>query len=389
MGTTAEFSWRPQMRGFVRKGLKAGACDVYMGVPANYGPLLTTTPYYRSTYVFVYRANGPVHVRSLDDRALRSLRVGVHMIGDDYQNTPPAQALAARGMIDNVRGYPIVGDYSKPNPQARILEALARGEIDVAIVWGPFAGYFAKQLDTAHHRAGHARTTTRRARSSLSTLRWGCATPTPRSPARSTRCSCASGRPFERSYPTMAYRSPPARRMTVRPTETDYANEAACHFHWRRLVHSCCSPRATRVRSPPPAPRTRPPPLPTRADRRPRRSRCTTSGGDEKLALEGRQLFLSHNCYGCHGGLAGGAMGPSLRDTTWKYGGSDSLIYRTIHDGRPMGMPAWGGAFSDAQIKALVSYIHSLRTKAEPQFFFAAAGDSTANTAAPPPPANP
>ena len=148
MGTTAEFSWRPQMRGFVRKGLKAGACDVYMGVPVSYGPLLTTSPYYRSTYVFVYRAHGPVHVRSLDDSALRTLRVGVHMIGDDYQNTPPAQALASRGMIDNVRGYPLVGDYSEPNPQKRILEALARGEIDVAIVWGPFAGYFARQIKT-------------------------------------------------------------------------------------------------------------------------------------------------------------------------------------------------------------------------------------------------
>ena len=149
MGTTVEFSWRPQMRGFVRKGLKAGACDVYMGVPVAFGPLLTTKPYYRSTYVMIYRAKGPVHVRSLDDSALRLLKVGVHMIGDDYQNTPPAQALASRGMIDNVRGYPIVGDYSQPNPQARIIEALARGEIDVAIVWGPFAGYFAKHSSTA------------------------------------------------------------------------------------------------------------------------------------------------------------------------------------------------------------------------------------------------
>jgi mxaJ protein len=148
MGTTVEFSWRPQMRGFVRKGLKAGACDVYMGVPAAFGPLLTTAPYYRSTYVMVYRTKSPVHVRSLDDSALRSLKVGVHMIGDDYQNTPPAQALAARGIIENVRGYPIVGDYSRPNPQARILDALARGEIDVAIVWGPFAGYFAKRAPT-------------------------------------------------------------------------------------------------------------------------------------------------------------------------------------------------------------------------------------------------
>jgi mxaJ protein len=148
MGTTVEFSWRPQMRGFVRKGLTAGACDVYMGVPVAFGPLLTTAPYYRSTYVIVYRAKGPVHVRSLDDSALRLLRVGVHMIGDDYQNTPPAQALASRGITDNVRGYQIVADYSKPNPQARIIEALERGEIDVAIVWGPFAGYFARRSPT-------------------------------------------------------------------------------------------------------------------------------------------------------------------------------------------------------------------------------------------------
>jgi mxaJ protein len=148
MGTTVEFSWRPQMRGFVRKGLKTGACDVYMGVPAAFGPLLTTAPYYRSTYVIVYRTRSAVHVRSLDDSALRSLRIGVHMIGDDYQNTPPAQALAARGMIDNVRGYPLIGDYSKPDPQERILDALARGEIDVAIVWGPFAGWYAKRAHT-------------------------------------------------------------------------------------------------------------------------------------------------------------------------------------------------------------------------------------------------
>ena len=148
MGTTVQFSWRPQMRGFVRKGLKAGACDVYMGVPAAYGPLLTTKPYYRSTYVIVYRTKSRVHVRSLDDAALHSLKVGVHMIGDDYQNTPPAQALAARGIIRNVRGYPIVGDLSKPNPQAEILRALERGEIDVAIVWGPFAGFFARHSPT-------------------------------------------------------------------------------------------------------------------------------------------------------------------------------------------------------------------------------------------------
>jgi cytochrome c553 len=104
--------------------------------------------------------------------------------------------------------------------------------------------------------------------------------------------------------------------------------------------------------------------------------------GDKKLAVQGRELFIANNCYGCHGGLAGGAMGPSLRDTTWKYGGTDSLIYRSIHDGRPMGMPPWAGRLDDRQIGALIQYIRSLRTRDEPQFFFAQGGDTAAAPAA-------
>ena len=92
--------------------------------------------------------------------------------------------------------------------------------------------------------------------------------------------------------------------------------------------------------------------------------------GDPQQARLGRYLFVRDNCYGCHGGLAGGAMGPSLRDTVWKYGGSDQQIYASIHDGRPMGMPTWGSSLTPGQIRALVTYIRSLRTSAEPQFFF-------------------
>lgn len=92
--------------------------------------------------------------------------------------------------------------------------------------------------------------------------------------------------------------------------------------------------------------------------------------GDTTKAHAGRLIFLQKNCYSCHGGLAGGAMGPSLRDTTWKYGSADSLIFRTIHDGRPMGMPAWGNQLTTDQIDDIIVYIRSLRTTAEPQFFF-------------------
>jgi mono/diheme cytochrome c family protein len=92
--------------------------------------------------------------------------------------------------------------------------------------------------------------------------------------------------------------------------------------------------------------------------------------GNPDSARMGRALFVRYNCYGCHGGLAGGAMGPSLRDTIWKYGGSDSAIYLSILQGRPMGMPTWGGVIPPAQIHLLVDYIKSLRTDAEPKFFF-------------------
>jgi mxaJ protein len=103
---------------------------------------LTTRPYYRSTYVFVYRKDADFDVRSFDDPVLKRLTIGVHLVGDDGANTPPAHALGARGIVGNVRGYTLYGDYSRPNPPARILDAVARGEIDLAIVWGPLAGYF-------------------------------------------------------------------------------------------------------------------------------------------------------------------------------------------------------------------------------------------------------
>jgi mxaJ protein len=114
---------------------------------------LTTRPYYRSTYVFVYRKDAGFDVRSFDDPVLREKRIGVHLVGDDGANTPPAHALGTRGIVGNVRGYMLYGDYTQPNPPAKILDALARGEIDVAIVWGPLAGYFVPRQKVAMEMA--------------------------------------------------------------------------------------------------------------------------------------------------------------------------------------------------------------------------------------------
>jgi mxaJ protein len=137
------YTWWAQRRGFVRNTVKAGACDVLMGVPVGFDMTLVTKPYYRSSYVFVSRRGDHVHVRSLDDPVLRRVRVGVQLVGNDGQNTPPAHALAARGVIANVVGYTLYGNYVDPNPPARIIEAVARGDIDIALVWGPLAGYHA------------------------------------------------------------------------------------------------------------------------------------------------------------------------------------------------------------------------------------------------------
>jgi mono/diheme cytochrome c family protein len=106
--------------------------------------------------------------------------------------------------------------------------------------------------------------------------------------------------------------------------------------------------------------------------------------GDPRQAQAGRTTFIEYNCYGCHGGLAGGAMGPSLRDTVWKYGGTDTAIALSIRDGRPMGMPAWKQLLADSQIRNLVTYIRSLRTNAEPKFFFIGQADADTTRAAGP-----
>ncbi len=144
MGTSVSYVWWPQRRGFVRNTLGAGTCDVIMGVPTHLPSVLTTRPYYRSAYVFVTRADRKLEITSFDDPRLRRLRIGVQVVGDGA-NTPPMDALARRGLVRNLVGYTVFGDYAEPNPPARIVEAVSRGELDVAVVWGPLAGFFASR----------------------------------------------------------------------------------------------------------------------------------------------------------------------------------------------------------------------------------------------------
>jgi mxaJ protein len=143
LGDKVDYAYAMQNEKFLKHTLDAHKCDVVMGIAAGTDDLAATAPYYASTYVFVSRRDRNLGVASLADPRLKKLKVGVHLIGDD--STPPAMALGEEGIVNNVQGFMIQGDYAKPNPPARLIEAVAAKDVDVAAVWGPLGGYFAKR----------------------------------------------------------------------------------------------------------------------------------------------------------------------------------------------------------------------------------------------------
>jgi len=142
LGLTLEYFWWPHQRGLVRNTLAADACDVLISIPTGYDPVAWTKPYYRSAWVLAQlQGNGAKAVTSLDDPALKKLRIGT------YMGSPPYDALAERGLSANLVTYPLFFDPRVTDPSrrpAKLLQDLLTGEVDVAIAWGPMAGYFVK-----------------------------------------------------------------------------------------------------------------------------------------------------------------------------------------------------------------------------------------------------
>jgi mxaJ protein len=134
LGRKLEYVWQRGGRGFVRENLNKGVCDVLVGVPAQFRPVLTTSPYYSSSYVFVSRRK--LNIASFDDPRLKTMKIGVQVLDDDY--APPARALSRRQLTANIVGFDAAGEES-----GDIIRAVANGKIDIAIVWGPLAGYYA------------------------------------------------------------------------------------------------------------------------------------------------------------------------------------------------------------------------------------------------------
>lgn len=142
-GVPLHYAWLPDRRGFVRKTMGAGLCDLIIGVPAAFERTLNTKPYYRSSYVLLDAESHGRPPADFSDPRLRQWRIGVQLMGDDFATTPPGYALVEAGAVQNVVGFPVPGEQPAA---ARIVEALRHGDLDAAFVWGPQAGYYARQV---------------------------------------------------------------------------------------------------------------------------------------------------------------------------------------------------------------------------------------------------
>ncbi|HEY7505427.1 MAG TPA: quinoprotein dehydrogenase-associated putative ABC transporter substrate-binding protein [Gemmatimonadales bacterium] len=137
-----DYVWYPTRRGYFRI-LNGMYCDLIIQAPGGLDMAGTTKPYYRSGYVFVTRQDGKLaDIKSLADPRLKKARIGVTLLPSDEQ-LPPTMALGHYGVVGNLHGYH--GWYNDDDRPEDIVNAVANDSVDVAIVWGPLAGYFARQ----------------------------------------------------------------------------------------------------------------------------------------------------------------------------------------------------------------------------------------------------
>jgi mxaJ protein len=141
--TKIEYAWWPVRRGFFSRALNGRYCDVAIEAPAGLDMAGVTKPYFRSGYVFLTRKESRLDIKSLADPRLKKLKIGVNLLNSDAENTPPAMALSRYGVVGNLTGYTTF--YTDQDRPEDIIEAVANKDIDVAIVWGPLAGYFAQK----------------------------------------------------------------------------------------------------------------------------------------------------------------------------------------------------------------------------------------------------
>ena len=141
-----DYMYFPQAAGFVRMTLVAHRCDVIMGFPQGDDLVQGTNPYYRTAYALVAKqGSGLDQVAALEDQRLKGKHIGI------VAGTPPATNMAAYGLMTNAKSYPLMIDTRFDSSTVAMINDLMSGEIDAGVLWGPMAGYYARQANPPLH----------------------------------------------------------------------------------------------------------------------------------------------------------------------------------------------------------------------------------------------
>ncbi len=143
LGKSVGYTFYPDATGFIRNTLNAYRCDVVLGTAQGDDLVQPTNPYYRTGYAAAYHEDGPLKgMDSLSDPRLKTARIGI------VAGTPPATYLAMNGLLGQIKSYRLGVDTRYDSPTHDMMDDLDKGEIDVALIWGPFAGYYASKAKT-------------------------------------------------------------------------------------------------------------------------------------------------------------------------------------------------------------------------------------------------
>ena len=141
-----DYMYFPQATGFVRVTLGSHRCDVILGFPQGDDAVQGTNPYYRTAYALVTKqGSGLDDVTTLEDERLKSKHIGI------VAGTPPATNMAVAGLMANAKPYALMIDTRFDSSAEAMIKDLAKGEIDAGVLWGPIAGYYAKQANPPLH----------------------------------------------------------------------------------------------------------------------------------------------------------------------------------------------------------------------------------------------
>ena len=334
LGLEPSYTWWPHQRGLVRNTLEAGTCDVIFGVPHDLETILPTKAYYRSSYVVATRKGGGHAVTSLDAPELKALRIGV------YANTPVEESLARRGLLEKLTAYSLffdpTGDRDRP---AKLLDDLLAGKVDVAIPWGPLAGYYAKKLNTPIEMAA-----------------------IPDEPGVPLSFSISMGvKKGNRDLKNRLEAAIDHRQAEIRAVLEEFGVPLAA----APVAAAVATPREGREgrqeRQEPAAPA---PAAPAQSDAAapPSEFKKLNPFADNAEGLAtGKKLYIQVGCQGCHGGGGGGGMAVSLIDDTWKFGSDDDTLFKLIKGQIPeQTMPTVYDTLPDEQVWQILAFIRTL-----------------------------